>query len=288
MKTVAAQGGPASRCQRTALERSAAPSGYIARVWHHLAMPQMLASTDDVALWTGLLSSAVSIVLSVVAIAFTWAVNQRSEAVTHQTTKSLQDIQGTVHRMSQDTEGLIKVAWDRMVGTMQTPTPNEDAIVARVEGLLAQFRQDANEMGREDVGDLVRNMEHRVRAVAVPARTDQIVGTFQRVYDTVRSLSPAAREILRIISDRGRHLTRRQHKELAARFGAPWPGALGELEEAQMLVPLAAADDTYVYFLPGDTMPYISAALQSAQDDDLDGARTEMLRSSLAAVGYLP
>ena len=78
-----------------------------------------LAVTNDatVATWTGVFSSVVSIVLSVVAILFARDVDRRSMEVNNQTIRSLETIQATVQRLSDDTGGLIKMAWERMLGS---------------------------------------------------------------------------------------------------------------------------------------------------------------------------
>jgi len=65
-------------------------------------------TTQTIALWVGLLSGIVGIVLSVVAIVFTVLVDRRSSQVTGQTIQSLQKIESAVERLSSDTRELIK------------------------------------------------------------------------------------------------------------------------------------------------------------------------------------
>src|SRR5437660_1626484 len=113
---------------------------------HDDTMPA-LTQVETVGLWTGLLSAVVSIVLSVVAILFARDVDRRSMEISNQTIRSLESIQSTVQRLSDDTGGLIKVAWERMLGTMGAATAQPDSeLQGLLYGLLAEFRQDANDL----------------------------------------------------------------------------------------------------------------------------------------------
>ena len=106
-----------------------------------------LAQVETVGIWAGLLSAVVSIVLSVVAILFARDVDRRSMEISNQTIRSLESIQSTVQRLSDDTGGLIKVAWERMLGTMGAATAQPDSeLQGLLYGLLAEFRQDANDL----------------------------------------------------------------------------------------------------------------------------------------------
>src|ERR1700737_2819465 len=113
------------------------------------APPLALTQLETVGLWAGLLSAVVSVVLSLVAIFFARDVDRRSMEISNQTIRSLETIQSTVHRLSDDTGGLIKVAWERMLGT-RGPRPTESELQGSLSGLLGEFRQDASE-GEETV-----------------------------------------------------------------------------------------------------------------------------------------
>lgn len=76
-----------------------------------------MSDVEKIALWVGLISSIVSIVLSIVAIVFAGIVDRSARNVSAQTIKSLQKIESYVERLSSDTTGLIKAGWDRMLGT---------------------------------------------------------------------------------------------------------------------------------------------------------------------------
>jgi hypothetical protein len=124
-----------------------------------------MSQVEIAGLWIAIIAGITATVLAVVSILFTKSVDERSSRVTAETIRSLENIQSTVQRLSADTGGLIKVAWDRMVGTMASPEPvsstNYDVLL---EGVLLELRQEAKERapgtGMEefavDVGDALR------------------------------------------------------------------------------------------------------------------------------------
>jgi hypothetical protein len=118
-----------------------------------------------VSLWVGLLSAVISIVLSIVAILFARDVDHRSIEISDQTIRSLESIRATVQRLSDDTGGLIKGAWERMLGTMGPQTPPPDGDIQRLlAGLLSEFRQDVDDLAPgSGVEKLARDMSDRVR-----------------------------------------------------------------------------------------------------------------------------
>jgi hypothetical protein len=127
-----------------------------------------LSQVETVSLWAGLISTIVSIVLSIVAILFARDVDRRSMEINSQTIRSLEAIQSTVQRLSDDTGGLIKVAWERMLGTMG---PREPTIEGNIEellaGLLQEFRQDAGDIAPgSGVDKLAQEMDRRLRRSA--------------------------------------------------------------------------------------------------------------------------
>lgn len=88
-----------------------------------------MTDVEKVALWIGLLSGAISIALSLVAIVFAILVDKRAKDVSDQTIKSLQKIESAVERQSDDTRELIKAGWDKMLGTV--PAKKEHPQVVR-------------------------------------------------------------------------------------------------------------------------------------------------------------
>src|SRR5258706_2692276 len=74
-----------------------------------------VSDVEKVATWAGLITGIAGSVLSVVVIWFALATEARSRAVSDQMIKSLQKIESAVDRTADDTQGLIKVAWDRLI-----------------------------------------------------------------------------------------------------------------------------------------------------------------------------
>ena|SRR5436190_17397695 len=100
-------------------------------------------NVEQVALWVGLISGIVSIVMSVVAIAFAVMVDRSSRAVTAQTIKSLQKIESDVERLSSDTRELIKAGWDRMLGSVSLAYPPESTAPSQLaSGIAAELKSE--------------------------------------------------------------------------------------------------------------------------------------------------
>ena len=105
---------------------------------HGMAPFLALNQVETVALWIGVVTGVASIVLSIIAILFARDVDRWSGEVSKQTIRSLESIETTVQRLSEDTGGLIKVAWDRMLGTMERDGgPSRDQLRTVLSGLLA-------------------------------------------------------------------------------------------------------------------------------------------------------
>jgi hypothetical protein len=196
---------------------------------------------ETVGLWVGLLSAVVSIVLSVVAILFARDVDHRSIEISDQTIRSLESIRSTVQRLSDDTGGLIKVAWERMLGTMGPPTQLDGDLQGLLAGLLAEFRQDADELApgtgvdklARDMGDRLRRATNRKSATErepVPKSW-----AFNAVAQAIESASPLAIELLRALQG-SRHLNRTQYQQL--RREPDLALAIDELRDHDLLVPL--------------------------------------------------
>jgi hypothetical protein len=159
----------------------------------------VLALNDvaPVGLWIGLISAVVSIVLSIVAILFARDVDRRSLEINNQTIRSLDAIQAAVQRLSDDTGGLIKVAWERMLGSVgPTGTPAERELQALVGGLLGELREDAEELPPgASVERLIRDTDERVRR-ATSRHGDRASmpksWAFNVVIDAIESMSPLA------------------------------------------------------------------------------------------------
>jgi hypothetical protein len=184
----------------------------------------------------------VSVVLSVVAILFARDVDRRSIEISNQTIRALESIRSTVQRLSDDTGGLIKVAWERMLGTMGPQAPQLDGdLQGLLAGLLAEFRQDADALAPgTGVDKLARDMGERVnRATKRKPATEREPAprswAFNAVASAVESISPLAIELLRALQG-SHHLTRSQYQQLKS--DPDLSLAIDELRDHDLLVPL--------------------------------------------------
>jgi hypothetical protein len=251
-----------------------------------------LTQVETVALWTGLLAGVVSIVLSVVAILFAHNVDQRSSEVSNQTIRSLESIQSTVERLSADTGGLIKVAWDRMlVGAIGATSPEADTdLRAAMSGLLAELRQEVGEVapGTElerltvEAGDRVRDGSDSEEPTRRPT------GAFNAAARSIESLSPISTELLRALTDEHAHLTRAQYKRLRANPGLKL--ALEELRARDLVVPLAGRNESdeeeTVYWLAPWFHDVIGPALVFTGHERPTDNEAAHVHAALREVGY--
>lgn len=187
----------------------------------------------DVATWIAVIAGVMGIVLAIVAIWFTFAVDRRSRNVTEQMIKSLQRIESSVERSSADTQGLIKVAWDRMLGDVAAPESKavtEPELDRRTDvqleqlmaGLTAEVRSELASRREEspalpDVDEIVRRVTEAVQAQFNISRSETGSASSQinDWLNRLRTLSPAALELIRYLGAFG-HLTRQQYERLAA------------------------------------------------------------------------
>lgn len=252
-----------------------------------------LTQLETVGLWAGLLSSVVSVVLSLVAIFFARDVDRRSIEINNQTIRSLQSIQSTVQRLSEDTGGLIKVAWERMLGTMSGQTAQTDNdLQGLLAGLIAEFREDANEIAPgTGVEKLARKVGERVRR-ATDGKSGAERGSaprswaFNAAVQAIESLSPLAIELLRALGG-GHHLTRTQYQRL--RRDPDLAVAIDELRDQDLLVPLqrrGARGDETIYGIAPWFLEVIGAALVFTGHETPSEAEAQEVRSSLREAGF--
>lgn len=259
---------------------------------------------EDVALWIGLLGGLISIVLAIVAMVFTFAVDRRSTSVNEQVIQSLQKIESTVEGVAGDTRDLIKVAFDRMLprgegavddGDAVLRAQDDEAVRAIAAGVAAELRADLGPSGPdqpdrlavERLDSAVDRIERTLQAqlsTSTSGRTtaERLDALMRRVAD----LSPPAREVMRVMIEVGRHLTRQQFMELRQ---TPTGEAVQELRRASVIGPLrsrAEGTDEPVYYFAPSTSEYVPAvvALQSAATQ----AVSKTVRDDLRRVGYLP
>jgi hypothetical protein len=253
-----------------------------------------LSQVETVGLWVGLISAVVSIVLSIVAIFFARDVDRRSMEINSQTIRSLEAIQSTVQRLSDDTGGLIKVAWERMLGTMG---PREPTIDGNVEGLLAgllqEFRQDADDMAPgTGVDKLAQDVDRRVRRAAsrksVANRVDAPKSVaFNAAVQGIESMSPLAIELLRALEN-GPYLTRAQYQQL--RKESDLAIAIDELRDHDLLMPFqrrGAEGDETVYGLAPWFREVTGPALVFTGHEAPSPPEHQRVTAALREVGYL-
>ena len=254
-----------------------------------------LAQVETVGIWAGLLSAVVSIVLSVVAILFARDVDRRSMEISNQTIRSLESIQSTVQRLSDDTGGLIKVAWERMLGTMGAATAQPDSeLQGLLYGLLAEFRQDASDLAPgTGVDRLAREVGERVRRATSrkggPERESAPKSwAFNAAVQAIEELSPVAIELLRALEG-GRHLTRPQYRQL--RRDPDLAAALDELRDQDLLVPLqrqGARGEETIYGLAPWFREVIGPALVFTGHETPSGSEADRVTRALEEVGAVP
>lgn len=251
-----------------------------------------LAVTNDatVATWTGVFSSVVSIVLSVVAILFARDVDRRSMEVNNQTIRSLETIQATVQRLSDDTGGLIKMAWERMLGSVAVPSRSDGQLERTLSGLLGEFREDASELASgTDIEELARDMGERMGRAASQRQSHEPDGAprswaFNAIVAAIESMSPLAIEFLRHL-DRGAPLTREQYRRLKS--DPELAAALDELRDRDILMPFqqrgSKGEETLYHIAPW-FQDVIGPALVFTGHETALSAESERIAEKLAEV----
>jgi hypothetical protein len=252
-----------------------------------------VSQVEAVALWASLLSAVVSTVLSIIAILFARDVDRRSVAMNDQTIRSLEAIRSTVQRLSEDTGGLIKVAWERMLGSVASPAPHDGDVQRVLSALLGEFRQDADELAPgTGVDQLAREMGERVGRVT--ARRNGSRGSapktwaFNSAVQAIESLTPLALELLRVLEN-GTHISRSQYRQL--RHDEEVAAALDELRDEDLLVPVqrrgSQGEETY-YGLAPWFREVVGPALVFTGHETPSGPDSERIADALRKVHALP
>jgi hypothetical protein len=251
-----------------------------------------LSQVETVGLWTGLLSAVVSTVLSIVAILFARDVDRRSMEIFGATIRSLESIEATVQRLSEDTGGLIKVAWERMLGTMSPrPLGSETDLETLLTGLLGEFRDDADELAPgSGVDKLIHDIDKRVRRASRNG-SDRAVApkswAFNAAVEAIDSLSPMAIELLRALQEAGSHLSRSQYQQL--RRDPELALALDELRDHDMLMPLQRRGkhgEETVYGLAPWFHDVLGPALVFTRHETPSAPEAQRVLNALREVGY--
>jgi hypothetical protein len=249
-----------------------------------------------VATWIGLLSSVVSIVLSIVAIVFARDVDLRSAQVTSHTIQSLQKIESQVERTSQDTSGLIKIAWDRMlsgVPPQESGTPHEGTSVQELtDGVLTEMRRQLEEANisaekvehtMESLVDTVMGLQADRPPIRDKSSTITLTATFDAAMQAIDGLEPVPSALLQAIAH-GPHLSRPQYMALLSKPSIS--GALRVLRRRGLLEPVRSkTEDEVVYWLPPWYSDVIGPLLQLVNDPDEHAFNT--VGDALIEIGYM-
>ncbi len=210
-----------------------------------------MTDVEVVALWVGLISSIVGVVLSVVAIAFAVLVNNRSSDINDKMIRSLQKVEFTVERSSDDTRELIKAAWDKMLGNVERasdPSPSSLLVREITSGLSAELRTELGlyRPSRDQIlpveteqikrlDDLLESVETSLALqMDILGHSENRGEAFDYILEELAELSPEAQELASMIARR--HLTSAQYQSLIR--GSQISEAIRELRESGFLVPL--------------------------------------------------
>ncbi|MCW2753749.1 MAG: hypothetical protein JWQ32_1160 [Marmoricola sp.] len=261
-----------------------------------------MSNLELVGLWVGLIGGVVSIVLALVAMAFTFAVDRRSTSINEQVIKSLQKIESTVEGVAADTTNLIKVAWERMLpgvdgtspGSLAQDAADDQSVQAIAAGVAAELRAELAPSGTPNDAEAIRRLDSAVRrmertmraqlssSAPEPVRPSSRV---DRLQHDLASLSPEALELVRQMASVGKHLTREQYLNLRT---GPLDQALRQLRGRGIIGPLKGLteqdEEIPVYFFSPTVYRYVRPLL-SIQDPPSPAVR-EGVGGLLAAVGY--
>ena len=237
----------------------------------------------------------ISIVLSCVALVFAWVVNRRSDKVSDHTIQSLQKIESIVAGLSDNTNGLIKAAWDKMLGlsldegVTQGSSPKSLAagVAAEIRADLSPSMDSSEKLDDERVARLEKSLERLERSLqpstASPLRGDRALDVVGFVVRELRDVSPVARELLYAL--RTRHLTLSEYRR--AEIDPTLRYAVGQLRDAGLLVPFVdAVTKDPVYYLSTIASRAIEPAMSLLPTASPD-VRAEV-ESALSRLGYSP
>lgn len=253
-----------------------------------------MSQVETVALWVSLLIGVASMVLAVVTIVLAISAERRSERVSSQTIQSLQKIETTVERQSQDTGQLIKAAWDKLLGAVgDRPLVPEVSINEIVAGITAELRAERISAVAEGAidGKFQENIERSVAALERLTSSNQSENVdhndstvdLKYISNLLDELSPSALEFVRIMNQENLHLTYSQYKGLL-QAGAESSVALRELRDCDLVIPLRSATLEPVYWFPPKLSGIISPALVMISRDAPD--IHSRLRRRLSEFGY--
>ncbi|HEY4216735.1 MAG TPA: hypothetical protein VGM67_06330 [Gemmatimonadaceae bacterium] len=253
---------------------------------------------QTVATWVGLIGGVVSIVLSVVAIAFAVMVNNRATAVNDQTIQSLKKIEGDVEHLSDDTRELIKAGWDKMLGNVDRRPADSEVIPSKqiAAGIAAELKAELSPLlsqspngptppaqVEQKIDQLLRavegSMAAQLRAQSAAERPGEAL---DRLIVTLSTLSPEARALVDAM--RSSHIDLAEYRRLAT---GPLRMPLEELRQSGLLIPVQHrhdGKDVPCYFFPPGIVSLVRAAIPLLPRTSSD--LRALVRSELKRVGY--
>jgi hypothetical protein len=222
---------------------------------------------EHVATWVGLITGVIGVTLSLLAGWFAFEVNKRADTINNQVITTLQKIESAVERTSTDTQGLIKVAWHRLVVNgehtgHELPDDSEEKTEARsmTSGLAAEAVAEmagrsnggANGNGSGGLASLEQRFEELLSFAEIRGGVnhgDQPSSTaLAELGRRIEDASPLAVEVVRALSEAGAPLQRQQYADLVAI--ATFGEALTELRRCGILAPLSSSGERYSYYFP--------------------------------------
>lgn len=257
-----------------------------------------MGTVGTIGLWIGIISGIISITLAIVAIVISASVNRRANDINDQTIKSLQKIETEVERLSEDTRGLIKAGWDKMLGSFGISKADdlldEDAIRKVSEGLVAELKSEIDSASTDthlskkqsdELSSMYKKIEERLSSIIESSQSISSARYFPDIIlDKLRKLSPLAIALLNEI--RPRHLTDENYKSLLD--GELLRQPVLELRKVGFLVPLPGYSKEYkeipVYYYPPNMTRLLNALMPISQDIPLEVG--EIVKNELQRIHY--
>ncbi len=252
-----------------------------------------MTQVETVAMWIGLAAGFSGTILAIVAMAFTYVVNKRSEEINSQSIESLQKIETRVEQVSSDTRNLIKTGWEALLpgpGSPQSIGGGDSGLSARESsGFIAEIREALS----GEVSDLKEELSERIEnwetALDVAMqRGGQQHGVAHEVDQEIGILRALPKEALALAYLlRSHHISSDSLYELD--MGTALSPAIDALRKEALLVPLSGrsptGDPELVFWFPEKRARAVQGALALIRDEIPPDAELEV-RDLLRRVGY--
>jgi hypothetical protein len=241
------------------------------------------------ATWAGFILGIVSIVLAGVSMVFTYVVNLRSDRVTEQSIKTLQQIESAVGRTSDDMRELIRVGWDKLLSGLGERTRGTSEVENIAGGLAGELREALGiQKDSQPDGDLSLSADKLRHLEELLSNQEQMIQSLlRRGTQDEFSLRPSegitfprTRALAQLL--RNRHLTEEQYKKLQKDSYMRDP--IVGMRRAGLLVPFTSPEDgQVVYWFPSRAAARDALLLRTPAPGIV--AR---VRRKLEEVGYNP